>query len=177
MTEKKWYVVHALTGHEEKVKSTLERLINAEGLEDKFGEILIPKEEVIQIRKNKKKTTERKYFPGYVFVEMVIDNTTYWTVRNIPGVSGFLGDVNPIPLKDEEVQQIKTLMVREPSAKPRPAITYQKDETVRIIEGPFENFIGVVNGVDEEKSKLKVMVTIFGRATPVEVDFLQVEKI
>ena len=175
--EKKWYVIHAYTGHEDRVKGNLEKLIGTQGWLDKIGEITIPTEEIIEIRKNKKKVSKRKFFPGYVLIEMVVDNETFWAVRNIPGVTGFLGGMNPIPLRDEEVKNIITLMETQAQAKPKPAVLFEKDETIRIIEGPFANFIGVVEEVNEEKGKLKAMVTIFGRSTPVELDFLQVEKV
>ncbi|MEE9315549.1 MAG: transcription termination/antitermination protein NusG [bacterium] len=177
MIEKKWYIVHAYTGHEDKVRAYLEKMVSSGEMKDKISNILIPTEEIVEIRKNKKKISKRKFFPGYVIVEMVIDNETYWAVRNIPGVTGFLGGVKPVPLRPEELDNIVTLTQREAQAKPKPAVMFEKDESVRVIEGPFENFVGVVEDVNEEKSKLKVMVTIFGRATPVELDFLQVEKI
>lgn len=177
MIEKKWYIVHAYTGHEDKVRAYLEKLISSGEMKDKISNILIPTEEIVEIRKNKKKISKRKFFPGYVIVEMVIDNETYWAVRNIPGVTGFLGGVKPVPLRPEELDNIVALTQREAQAKPKPAVMFEKDESVRVIEGPFENFVGVVEDVNEEKGKLKVMVTIFGRATPVELDFLQVEKI
>lgn len=177
MIEKKWYIVHAYTGHEDKVRAYLEKLISSGEMKDKISNILIPTEEIVEIRKNKKKISKRKFFPGYVIIEMVIDNETYWAVRNIPGVTGFLGGVKPVPLRPEELDNIVVLTQREAQAKPKPAVMFEKDESVRVIEGPFENFVGVVEDVNEEKGKLKVMVTIFGRATPVELDFLQVEKI
>ncbi|MDH5174333.1 MAG: transcription termination/antitermination protein NusG [Elusimicrobiota bacterium] len=175
--EKKWYIVHAYTGHEDKVKAYLEKLISSGEMKNKISSILIPTEEIVEIRKNKRRISKRKFFPGYVLIEMVIDNETYWGVRNIPGVTGFLGGVKPIPLQPEELENIVSLTQREAQAKPKPAVMFEKDETVRVIEGPFENFVGVVENVNEEKGKLRVMVTIFGRATPVELDFLQVEKI
>ncbi len=177
MIEKKWYIVHTYTGHEDKVKAYLEKLISSGEMRNKISSILIPTEEIVEIRKNKKRISKRKFFPGYVLVEMVIDNETYWGVRNIPGVTGFLGGVKPVPLQAEELENIVSLTQREAQAKPKPAVMFEKDESVRVIEGPFENFVGVVEDVNEEKGKLRVMVTIFGRATPVELDFLQVEKI
>jgi len=177
LIEKRWYIVHAYTGHEDKVRAYLEKLISSGEMKDKISNILIPTEEIVEIRKNKRKISKRKFFPGYVIIEMVIDNETYWAVRNIPGVTGFLGGVKPVPLQPEELDNIVALTQREAQAKPRPAVMFEKDESVRVIEGPFENFVGVVENVNEEKGKLKVMVTIFGRATPVELDFLQVEKI
>lgn len=177
MIEKKWYIVHTYTGHEDKVRAYLEKLISSGEMKDKISNILIPTEEIVEIRKNKRKISKRKFFPGYVLIEMIIDNETYWAVRNIPGVTGFLGGVKPAPLQPEELDNIVTLTQREAQAKPKPAVMFEKDESVRVIEGPFENFVGVVEDINEEKGKLRVMVTIFGRATPVELDFLQVEKI
>jgi len=175
--EKKWYIVHSYTGHEDKVKAYLEKIISSGKLKDRISNILIPTEEIVEVRKNKKRISKRKFFPGYVLIEMVVDNETYWAVRNIPGVTGFLGGVKPVPLRPEELESITALTKKEAQAKPKPAVMFEKDDSVRVIEGPFENFVGVVEDVNEEKGKLKVMVTIFGRATPVELDFLQVEKI
>jgi transcriptional antiterminator NusG len=177
LIEKKWYIVHTYTGHEDKVRAYLEKMISSGEMRDKISNILIPTEEIVEIRKNKKKVSKRKFFPGYVIIEMVIDNETYWAVRNIPGVTGFLGGVKPAPLQPEELDNIVALAQQQAQAKPKPAVMFEKDESVRVIEGPFENFVGVVEDVNEEKGKLRVMVTIFGRATPVELDFLQVEKI
>jgi len=175
--EKKWYIVHSYTGHEDKVKAYLEKMISSGKMKDKISNILIPTEEIVEVRKNKKRISKRKFFPGYVLIEMAIDNETYWAVRNIPGVTGFLGGVKPAPLRPEELESIIALTKQGAQAKPKPAVMFEKDDNVRVIEGPFENFVGVVEDVNEEKGKLKVMVTIFGRATPVELDFLQVEKI
>ena len=177
MIEKKWYIVHTYTGHEDKVRAYLEKMIDSGEMKDKISNILIPTEEIVEIRKNKRRISKRKFFPGYVLIEMLIDNETYWAVRNIPGVTGFLGGVKPAPLQPEELDNIVALTQQEAQAKPKPAVMFEKDESVRVIEGPFENFVGVVEDVNEEKGKLRVMVTIFGRATPVELDFLQVEKI
>ncbi|MCK5533601.1 transcription termination/antitermination factor NusG [bacterium] len=175
--EKKWYIIHTYTGHEEKVKTGLKKMIEIKNLEEKIGEILIPTEEVIEIKKNKKQIKKRKFFPGYILIEMVIDDDTYWTTKNIMGVTAFLGGLNPIPLPKEEVENIIRLTTSTAESKPKPAILFEKDENVRIIEGPFTNFVGCVHEINQEKGKLRVMVSIFGRITPVELDFLQVEKI
>ncbi|MBN1384307.1 MAG: transcription termination/antitermination factor NusG [Elusimicrobia bacterium] len=172
-----WYVIHTLTNYEEKVKQELEKQINNLSLSGKFGKILIPTEEVVQIKKNKRVSKKRKYFPGYVFIQVDIDNETYWIVRNTTGVSGFLGGLKPTPLPEAEVSNVINLVEAPPPSKPKPAIIFEVEESVRIIEGPFANFIGVIEEVNEEKGKLKVMVSIFGRSTPVELDFLQVEKL
>ncbi len=173
----KWYVVHTYTGHEEKVRANLEQIIPANNLQDSITSVLIPTEEVVEIKSNKRKVKNRKFFPGYVLVEMEMNETTWSTVKSVPGITGFLGGNVPVPLLDNEVEKIKKLMITEKGAKPKPAVLFEKDENVRIIEGPFSNFIGVVEEVNMERGKLKVMVTIFGRPTPVELDFLQVEKI
>ncbi|OGS46920.1 MAG: transcription termination/antitermination factor NusG [Elusimicrobia bacterium RIFOXYD2_FULL_34_15] len=173
----KWYVIHTLTNYEERVKQELEKQIANLNLSKKLGQILIPTEEVVEIKKNKKVTKKRRYFPGYVFIEMEIDNETYWLVSNTTGVSSFLGGLKPTPLPEDEIKNIVNLVEAPPPLKPKPAIVFEKEESVRIIEGPFANFIGVIEDVNEEKGKLKVMVSIFGRSTPVELDFLQVEKL
>ena len=129
-----------------------------------------------KIKQNKKSVKKRKFFPGYVLVEMALDNDTYWLIKGIRGVSGFLGDPNPIPLPDGEIQGIMELTVESAQSKPKPAVQFEKGETVRITEGPFRHFIGVVEELNEPKAKLKLMVTVFDRPTPVELDFLQVEK-
>ncbi len=175
--EKNWYILHTYSGYEDKVKESLEKTITNVGLQDRVSRVIIPTEEVVEIRKNKKQIKKRKFFPGYVLIQMAIDNQTYWTVRNTPGVTGFLGGIKPIPLPEEEVKNILGLLEAPATAKPRLAVLFEKGETVRIIEGPFRHFIGIVEEVNEERAKLKVMVTIFGRPTPVELDFLQVEKI
>lgn len=171
-----WFVVHTYSGHEDRVKSSLEKAVSNLGMQERISRILVPTEEVVEIKRNKKHFKKRKFFPGYVFVEMTIDNETYWLIRNTAGVTGFLGGVKPVPMPEDEVRNLIDA-TESPANKPRPAITFDKEENVRIIEGPFKHFIGVVEEVNEEKGKLKVMVTIFGRPTPVELDFLQVEKI
>jgi len=171
-----WYVVHTYSGHEDRVKTSLDKAVANLGLQSRISQVLVPTEEVVEIKRNKKHFKKRKFFPGYVFVEMDIDNETYWLIRNTAGVTGFLGGVKPVPMPADEVANlIETSST--PAAKPRPAITFEKEENVRIIEGPFKHFIGVVEEINEERGKLKVMVTIFGRPTPVELDFLQVEKL
>jgi transcriptional antiterminator NusG len=177
MANNKWYVVHTYSGHEDRVKSSLDKAVSNLGLQERISKILVPTEEVVEIKHNKKHFKKRKFYPGYVFVEMTIDNETYWLIRNTAGVTGFLGGVKPVPMPEDEVSNLLEAVNAPSSAKPRPAIMFEKEENVRIIEGPFKHFIGVVDEVNEEKGKLKVMVTIFGRPTPVELDFLQVEKL
>jgi transcriptional antiterminator NusG len=172
-----WFVIHTYSGHEDRVKSSLEKAVANLGMQDRIINILVPTEEVVEIKRNKKHFKKRKFFPGYVFANMVMDNESYWLVRNTAGVTGFLGGVKPVPMPEDEVQNLLDTVNAPSGAKPRPAITFEKEENVRIIEGPFKHFIGVVEEVNEEKGKLKVMVTIFGRPTPVELDFLQVEKL
>ncbi len=171
-----WYVVQTQTNFEDKVKIELDKMTSSEEYKDKILEVIVPAEDVIKISKSKKVINKRKFFPGYVLVRMVLDENTYWAIRKIPGVKSFLSDrKKPIPLKDEEVANIKTIL-EEPHLKPKPVITFEKEETLRITDGPFKHLIGVVQDVFPEKARLKLMVTIFGRPTPVELDFTQVEK-
>jgi transcriptional antiterminator NusG len=170
-------MIHTYSGHEDRVKASLEKTIENLGLQSKIHKILIPTEEVMEIKRNRKQIKKRKFFPGYVMVDMLIDNETYWTVRNTPGVTGFIGGAKPIPVPEGEVQNLIDLATAQPAQKPRPAVTFNKEESVRINDGPFKHFIGVVEEINEERGKLKVMVSIFGRPTPVELDFLQVEKL
>ena len=171
-----WYVLHTQTGHEEKVMRLLQNKIETEKLQDKIFKILVPMEDVVEIKKNKKKVSKRKFFPGYILIDMQVDEITYWVVKGIPGVAGFLGEPHPTPLPEEEVLSIQNLTDSTSAEKPRPAIQFEKGENIRIIEGPFRHFVGVVEEINEPKAKIKAMVTIFGRPTPVELDFLQVEK-
>lgn len=173
---KRWYVVHTYTGHEERVKRSLEQAVANLNLSNKIGQVVVPTEEVIEIRRNKKVVKKRIIYHGYVFVEMIIDDETYWLVRNIAGVTGFLGGAKPEPLSEEEERNLLEF-ISSPEKKPRPVITFEKGENVRIIEGPFKHFVGVVDEINEQRGKVRVMVTMFGRSTPVELDFLQVEKI
>ncbi len=172
-----WYVVHTYSGHEDKVKKSLEMSVANLGMQEVISQILVPTEEVVEVKQNKKRIKKRKFYPGYVFIEMTINNDTYWLVRNTAGVTGFLGGVKPVPMAHEEVESLLNTIADPDASKPRPAVSFEKEENVRIIEGPFKHFIGIVDEVNQERGKLKVMVTIFGRPTPVELDFLQVEKI
>mgnify|MGYP001611212221 FL=1 len=172
-----WFVVHTQSGYEDRVHKTLLQKIETEKLSDKIFNVLIPTEDVIEVKKNKKKISKRKFFPGYVLMDMVIDEITYWMIKGVPGVTGFLGDSNPTPLPEEEIKAILDLTNTAAEGKPRPAVQFEKGENIRIVDGPFRHFIGVVEEVSETKAKIKAMVTIFGRPTPVELDFLQVEKI
>ena len=171
-----WYVVHVRSGWEDKVRGHLENKVRTENLQGKIHQILIPTEDVVEVKKSKKQIKKRKFFPGYILLDMTIDNETYWTVRNINGVTGFLGEPKPRRLPDSEIGEILQL-TNATGGKPKAAVQFEKGENVRITEGPFRHFIGVVEDVNEPKAKLKAMVTIFGRPTPVELDFLQVEKL
>lgn len=171
----KWYAVHTYSGHENKAKlSLLDRAKNA-GLEHLFEEILIPTESVLEMAKGQKRTTTRKLYPGYMFVQMEFDNESYHLVKDTPHITGFLGGANPTPVKEAEIAQINTQMT-EGAIKPKPKVLFEEGENVRVVDGPFANFSGVVEDVKPEKHKVRVLVSIFGRATPVELDFAQVEK-
>ena len=177
MADKRWYAVHTYSGFENKAKKSLEEKIRLEGLQDAFGEILIPMEQVVEMVKGEKKTSKRKFLPGYILVQMEMNDRTWHLVKNTPKVTGFVGaGAKPTPLSKDEVEQILT-QVKTAAEKPKPKYMFEKGEQVRINEGPFTSFNGVVDEVNLDKNTLKVMVTIFGRSTPVELDFLQVEKI
>lgn len=174
---KAWYVIHTRTGFEERVLKLLKAKIEGgEGAGHLFR-VMIPTEDVMQVKNNQKKVSKRKFFPGYVLVELEMDNNTYWMIRGVQGVSGFLGDPKPEPMAEDEVHQILELMNSTSEDKPKPAVQFEKGENVRIIEGPFKHFMGLVEDVSEAKAKLRVSVTVFDRPTPVELDFLQVEKV
>ncbi len=174
--ELKWYIVHTYSGFEEKVQQNLRQRADALGMGDAIGDIRIPKEIVVEMRGGKRKETERKFFPGYILVEMMMSNDAWHVVRNTPKVTGFVGaGKKPLPLSDEEVEQILNQVVSA-QEKPKPKYIFEKGELVKITDGPFNNFTGVVEEVNVDRSTLKVMVTIFGRQTPVELEFLQVQK-
>jgi transcriptional antiterminator NusG len=174
---KKWYIIHTYSGFENKVAESLKTRSEAFGFADKIGQVLIPTEEVVELRNGKKVTSKRLVYPGYVLVEMEMNDALWHEVKNTPRVTGFVGGGNsPVPLNPEEVNQI---LYRQASSaeRPRPKMTFEKNDAVRIIDGPFANFSGKVDEVNPERGTLRVMVTIFGRATPVELEFLQVEKV
>jgi transcription termination/antitermination protein NusG len=174
---KSWYIVHTYSGFENKVKESLEERVKAYGLQDKVGDILIPTEDVVEMRAGKKVVTSKRFFPGYILVEMDMTDDAWHVVKNTPKVTGFVGaGTKPTPLTKDEVDQILE-QVKSAAEKPKPKYMFEKGEQVRINEGPFTSFNGVVDDVNLDKNTLKVMVTIFGRSTPVELDFLQVEKI
>ncbi len=173
----KWYIIHAYSGFERKVKESLESRILAFSMQDKIGRVVIPTEPVTEIRNGKKYTTERAFLPGYVLVEMELNDDVWHVIKSTPRVTGFLGTgQNPSPLNEEEVNQI-VFRVNVGKDKPKLKVKFEKNEQVRITEGAFANFNGVVDEVNEDRETLKVMVTIFGRGTPVELEFGQVEKI
>jgi len=173
----KWYVIHTLTGHEEKVKANIENKLVDGSLKDKIFQILIPTEQVSEVKSGKKKISMRKFFPGYVMIEMDIDDETWYEIKNIPGVTGFIGTkTKPVPLQDSEVRHI-IKQSEERKEKPTPKVIFDKGDNVKIVEGPFINFNGIVEEINPDKGKVKVMVSIFGRATPVELEYWQVERI
>ncbi|MEJ7136813.1 transcription termination/antitermination protein NusG [Amphibiibacter pelophylacis] len=174
----KWYVVHAYSGMEKAVERNLRERIERAGMQDRFGRILVPTEEVVELKNGKKSVTERRFFPGYVLVEMHMDDDSWHLVKNTSKVTGFVGGVRnrPAPISQAEVNKIVNQM-QEGAEKPRPKVEWTTGEVVRVKEGPFADFNGTVEDVNYEKSKVRVAVTIFGRATPVELDFGQVEKV
>jgi transcriptional antiterminator NusG len=172
-----WYVVHAYSNFEHKVKESLIERVRRAGLQDKFGEILVPTEEVVEMRDGQRRKSERKFFPGYVLVQMEMDDETWHLVKEVPKVLGFIGGSSdkPAAISDKEAQAILN-RVQEGVDKPRPKVLFEPGEVVRVTEGPFNDFSGVVENVNYEKSKVRVAVQILGRSTPVELDFSQVEK-
>ena len=173
---KKWYVVHTYSGYENKVKAALQERVKSNKVEEYFSEILVPSEKVIGLVKGEKKTTSRKFFPGYILINMELNEQAWHLVKNTPKVTGFVGGTTTPPaISEEEVKKI-THQMEEGAARPKPKVLFDRGENVRVVDGPFTNFTGIVDEVKPEKGKLKVLVSIFGRATPVELDFVQVEK-
>ncbi len=173
----RWYIVHVYSNFEKKVAESIREQAAAAGLEDLFEEILVPTEEVVEVRRGRKVQSERKFFPGYVLVKMNLTDEAYHLIKNTPKVTGFLGtDNKPMPISEREAQHILQ-QVKEGVERPKPTVTFEVGEQVRVAEGPFSNFSGDVEEVDEERSRLKVAVSIFGRAVPVELEFGQVEKL
>jgi transcriptional antiterminator NusG len=174
MEEKRWYVIHTYSGYENKVSANLERKVHSLGMENEIFRIVIPMENEVEIKDGKKRSVQRKVFPGYVLVEMIVNDRSWYAVRNTPGVTGFVGSGSkPIPLTDDEVRQIMRAMGVEES---RPKIDFQLQQLVRLKTGPFADCLGKVSEINEERGKLKVLVDMFGRETPVEIDFTQVEE-
>lgn len=173
---KNWYVVHTFSGYEHKAKAALEERIKTLGKQELFGEILVPVEKVVELVKGKKKTSSRKFFPGYILVQMELDNETWHIVKGTPKVTGFVGGSTPPPaVSDEEVKKI-TRQMEEGAVKPKPRVLFSAGESVKVVDGPFADFNGVVEEVKPDKGKLRVLISIFGRATPVELEFVQVER-
>ncbi|MGE0614974.1 MAG: transcription termination/antitermination protein NusG [Bacteriovoracia bacterium] len=172
-----WYVVHTYSGFENKAKLALEDRIKSLKVQQFFEEVIVPEENVIELVKGQKKTTKRRFFPGYILVKMILNNETWHVVKETPRITGFVGDkVKPVPVPESEVQKM-TNRIAEGQVKPRPRISFQEGESVRVVDGPFSNFSGIIEEVNLDKGKVKVVVSIFGRSTPIELDFIQVEKV
>ncbi|MGJ3493009.1 Transcription termination/antitermination protein NusG [Piscirickettsia salmonis] len=174
---KRWYVVQAYSGYEKRVVNLLNEHMKAAGLEDKFGEILVPTEEVIEMRSGQKRKSERKFFPGYVLVQMEMDEEAWHLVRNVPRVLGFIGGTaeRPAPITNAEADRILDRL-KDGENKPRPKTLFEPGEIIRVIDGPFADFNGTIEEVDYEKNKVSAAISIFGRSTPVELDFSQISK-
>lgn len=171
-----WYVVHTYSGFEQKAKKALEEKVRAAGKEEAITEVLVPSESVVEMKKGVKKTTNRKIFPGYILVRMDLNDDTWQIIKSVPKITGFVGGGRTPPIvPDEEVQRI-TQQISEGTLRPKPKVSFEKGESIRVVDGPFTNFNGIVDEVKPEKGKVKVLVSIFGRSTPVELDFMQVEK-
>jgi transcription termination/antitermination protein NusG len=170
-----WYVIHCYSGYENKVRYNLEQRIETMGMKDRIFDVIVPTEEEIEVKDGKRRTVERRVFPGYILVQMYMSEDSWYVVRNTPGVTGFVGMGNtPTPLRPEEVAQILKRMEAE---APKIKVTFKPSQKVRIIDGPFNDFVGTVSEIDMDRAKVRVMVSFFGRETPVELDFLQVEKV
>lgn len=177
MAEPKWYVLHTQTGTEARVKTSLESRAQTSGLADKIHKVLIPTEKVSEVKEGKKRITERKFFPGYILIQMELTDESWYLVKNTNGITGFVGSgKNPIPLSEDDVNKI-IQQQEDKTSKPKPKVEFTQGEGVRVKEGAFANFNGVIEEVNPNRGKLRVMVTIFGRATPVELEYWQVEKI
>lgn len=177
MMAARWYIIHAHSGFEKKVAQSIQEQFAQHGLTERLEEVVVPTEEVVEMRRGKKVAAERKFFPGYVMIKMDMDDRTWHLVKNTQKVTGFLGGGGkPQPIPQGEVDQIFK-QIKEGIEKPRSAVSYEVGESVKVVDGPFESFVGVVEDVDEDKARLKVSVSIFGRSTPVDLEFTQVEKI
>jgi transcriptional antiterminator NusG len=170
-----WYVVHSYSGYENKVKKNLQHRIESMGMQDQIFQVVVPTEEEVELRDGQRRTTERRVFPGYILVEMVMNDDTWYVVRNTPGVTDFVrSGTKPIPLRQEEVDKILKRMEAE---APKIKVSFKEGQKVRIVDGPFEDFMGTVDAIDTDRARVRVLVNMFGRETPVEVDFLQVERV
>ena len=175
--EMSWYVIHTYSGFENKAKVALEERIKTAHKEPYFGAIIVPEENVVELKNGQKRTSKKRFFPGYILVKMCLTDETWHIVKNTPKITGFVGDrLKPHPVPESEVEKM-TNRIAEGQSKPRPRISFQEGESVRVVDGPFANFSGTIEGVNPEKGKVKVLVSIFGRSTPVELDFIQVEKV
>lgn len=173
---RQWYIVHTHTGFEDKVKEALQERIRSAGQQELFGDILVPTEQVVEMVKGSRKTSSRKFFPGYILINMELNDSTWHTVHDTPRVTGFVGDnLNPQPLSDKDAQKIIG-RIEEGATTPKPKVVFEAGDPVRVIEGPFANFQGVIDEVYPDKGRVKVMVSIFGRSTPVELEYIQVSK-
>jgi transcriptional antiterminator NusG len=173
---KKWYVIHTYSGYENKAKANLEERIKNMGKADLFSEILVPTETVVELVKGKRRTSQRKMFPGYILVKMELNEETWHIVKGTPKITGFAGDsTNPTPMSDGEVEGV-IAQIKDGVSRAKPKVSFAVGDTVRVVDGPFVNFMGTVEEVRPEKRKVRVLVSIFGRATPVELDFIQIEK-
>jgi transcriptional antiterminator NusG len=171
----KWYIVHTYSGHENKARLTLLERVRNNGLSDFFGQVLVPTESVMEVVKGQRRTTTRKFFPGYMFVQMHLDDRTFSLVKNTPKITGFLGGNKPTPVPESQITGLQT-NIAEGKTKPKARVVFEAGDKVRVVEGPFANFSATVEEVKPDKQKVKVLVSIFGRSTPVELDFTQVEK-
>lgn len=172
----KWYVVNTYSGHENKAKLSLLDRIKTHSLDSEFGDVLIPTENVLEVVKGQRRTSTRKFYPGYMFVQMDLNERTFHLVKSTPKITGFLGGTSPSPVRESEIAQINSA-ITEGKSKPKPKISFELGDTVRVIDGPFSNFTGTVEEVKADKQRVRVLVSIFGRATPVELSFDQVEKV
>ena len=173
---KEWYVVHTYSGFENKVKLSVAEQFRNAGLENKLGDIVVPIEQVVEVKGGKKRTSSRKFFPGYILIEMDCDENTWYLIKNTAKVTGFLGGTSPTPLTQAEIENV-TKQMRGEAEKPKRKVEFEKGENIRVVDGPFVNFTGVIDEVHPDRGKLKVLVSIFGRTTPVELEMLQVEKV
>ena len=174
--EKKWYIVNTYSGHENKAKLTLLERVRNNNLTEYFGDVLVPTESVTENIKGQRRTMTRKFFPGYMFVQMILDDRTFHLVKNTPKITGFLGGTKPTPVPEREIHGVQTNAAEGKAGKPKARVTFEVGESVRVIDGPFASFSATVEEVKNEKQKIKVTVSMFGRPTPVELDFAQVEK-
>ncbi|MBO0779238.1 MAG: transcription termination/antitermination protein NusG [Ktedonobacteraceae bacterium] len=176
-SERAWYAIHTYSGYENKVRSHLEARIASMNMRDKIFRVIVPMEEEVEIKQGQRRTVQRKVFPGYVLVEMIMSDEAWYVVRNTPGVTSFVGSgTRPVPLQDYEIRSILKQVTKE-TEKPKAKVSFSKGQSVRVVDGPFEEFIGTVSDINMDRNKVTVLVSFFGRETPVDLDFLQVEKI